>query len=59
MKMGETTWGRTETWTKQLRAKRKEGETISGANGKVGETNGIQVKVDTKRVPEVTKLGTK
>ena len=38
---------------------RESGRNDSGANGIVVETTRIQVNLDTKRVPEVTKLGTK
>ena len=38
---------------------RESGRNDSGTNGIVVETTRIRVNVDTKRVPEVTKLGTK
>ena len=54
----------TGKWAKRRRGERKSRRNDSGvkrlrAKGKVVETTRIQVNVDTKRVPEVTKLGTK
>ena len=44
---------------KTTQGERKSGRNNSGANGIAVESTRIQVNVDTKRVPEVTKLVTK
>ena len=53
---GERKNRRNDSGVKRLR---KSGRNDSGANGIVVKTTRIQVNVDTKRVPKVTKLGTK
>ena len=55
---------RTGKWVKRHRGERKSRRNDSGvkqlrAKGKMGETTRIQVNVNTKRVPKVTKVGTK